>query len=145
MMAAAAFAAASAFVEVFLRRDPAQLEGLAHVLGDEVAHLERLILGLHEAARDGVVQECGPLLLEALDLVLAELHPLMLLVVEILALFREFLILRAGRVIDQKLVDPGTHVFELGLIDDGLAKLAGLVEHGGFKGRSHKSSFRWVV
>jgi hypothetical protein len=58
---------------------------------------------------------------------------------EILALLGEFLVLRAGGVVDQELIDPGAQVLKLGLLDDGLAKLAGLVEDGGFKGRGHDS------
>ena len=72
------------------------------------------------------------------NLGIREGHTLMLLVVQVLAFFHDRLVKALGRIVGLKCLDVALERDEVGLIDEGLAKLDGLVEHGaGFEGGMH--------
>ena len=125
-MAAAAAAAGAGFHVAFLG-DAAEFKSLAHVLGDGFLHLLHFLLGIKEAAGDGIVQKGFAEFFEGVDFSLGERCAGVLLFVEQFALGHEGFVMAAGLVIGHEDLDVLAQGADLRLVKDGLAKFPGFL------------------
>lgn len=134
----AAPVAARAGVEILSAGDATKFKRFADVLADGLLNLVDLLLRIEKPARDGVIQKLFPLPLEFGDFFVRERKSLLLFVVKVLSPFAQKLVLQLGFVVGHETLDLLPHRLELGLVQDRLAQLFGLLDNDAlFGGRLH--------
>ena len=126
MPAAAALAAG---LEILLARDPPNLKRLHDVAGHVLLDAMHLLLGIQKTPGHLIAKEGLTLGFVGLDLLLVELHALLLLVVQGLAPFRHAAVERLGGFIRHEGVHVPAKCLEILLIHDCLAELLSLCQH----------------
>lgn len=119
---------AGAGIHVAFLGDAAQFKGLGDVLDDGLLQLLHVLLRIQKAARDGVVHEGIAQLLEILDFRAVQSLAGLLLLLERLAFGDEDVILAAGLVVGFERGDALAHGADIGLVENGLAEFAGLLD-----------------
>jgi hypothetical protein len=126
-MATAAVAAGAGFHVAFFG-DAAKFKSLGDVLDDGLLELLHVFLRIQEAARDGIIHKGIAQLLEILDFRAIEGLAGLLLLLESLAFGNEDVILAAGLVVGLERGDALAHGADIGLVKNGLAEFAGLLD-----------------
>ncbi len=130
MMATAAVAARAGFEVAFLGHAP-EFKGFAHVAGDGLLQFLHFLLGIEEAAGDGVVEEGFALGLKGGDLALAQLDARVLLFMKRLPLVHEGLVLTAGLVVGHEGFDVLAQGADTRLLQDDAAEFLGFLDDCG--------------
>lgn len=126
MMASAAGAAGTRIHFAFLRH-AAQFERLAHVTGNRLLDFLHLFLRIQEIARNGIIDERFPKLLEGIHFAAVQRRSRLLLLLQHLALHHQRVVLAADLVIGHESLDLLAHRADIGLFQEGLAKLTGFL------------------
>jgi hypothetical protein len=129
MMAAAAVAAGTTFLQILLGGDAAQLKRLGDVLLDSVLQFVQFFLGVDEPFGDRVAQKGVPLAIEGGDFIAIQGQALVLAFVEGLALLAQFLVLPPRIGVGHERFDAPADVLKLRLPDDGLAQFQSFLAH----------------
>jgi hypothetical protein len=130
-MAAAAAAAGAGFHVAFLG-DAAEFKGLADILGDGFLHLLHFLLGIKEAAGDGIVEKGFAQLFKGGDFTLGERRAGVLLFMQHFALGHEGLVVAAGLVIGHENFNVLAQGTDVRLVEDGLAEFLRFLDDSGF-------------
>jgi hypothetical protein len=136
---AAATAATTAGFQVAGFRDAAKLKTLADVLHDRLLDALHFILGIEEAAGDGVFQEGFAELFKFIDLAFFQLHAGLALLLEEITFGDQHIVLAPDGVIGEESIDLLAEGLDFRLLQDGLAKFLRLLNDDRFFGLSlHK-------
>lgn len=128
MLAAAAVTAAP--LKIVFGGNATQLDRLSHEVLDGFLQVMEIFLGFKETAGDGIVHQLLAISFERFDFLRGQGLGFLLLLLQRLSLCRNILVLRFGIVIDHELINAESDILHGGLINDGLAKFAGLQEDG---------------
>jgi hypothetical protein len=129
-----ALAVVPAALEILGLGHAAQFEGFHDVAADSFVDAIHPFLGIHETARHLIIQERFPSAFEFSDLGLVEGLAAVLSLVQVLALLGHRLVKLPGLVVGQEGIDIPPEFEEVRLADNGLAKLAGLLDHRAVSG-----------
>lgn len=135
VFAAATVVAATTATQFFIRRQAAQFNRLADLLGDGLLYLVQLLLRIQEFARHGILQQRVAVLLKVRDLFAGEGRGRLLFLLQRLALRDQAIVLRPGRLIRHKSVDALAEGFHARLIQNRLAEFPGFPGYRGFFNR----------
>jgi len=117
----------------------AQFKGLADVGSNRFLQSAHVVLGIQETARDRIFEKAFAKGFECVHFFLVQRGAGFLLLLQFLASIHELLILPAGLLVGHEDFDVPAHGLDFGLIEDGLAQLAGLlVDSGRFSWCRHK-------
>ena len=122
MMAAATFATASR-VHFGFGRDAAEFERLGEIFIHAFLDAVNFLLGANEVCGQRIVDDAFALGLKVINFLVTQANALLLLVIQLFAPFNERLIFLFCLFVREKSVDVFANVLEIGMIQDGLAKL----------------------
>jgi hypothetical protein len=128
-MVATAPVAAGTFLKILIGRNAPQLERLVNELLDALLHFVHFLLRIDETLGDRVAKKSFPFGLKRRDLSAIQRQSLVLLLVEGTTFLGKALILLLGFRVRHKGINPLPDALELGLLDDGFAKLQGFLLH----------------
>jgi hypothetical protein len=132
-----AIAAVSARLEVALLGNPAEFESLRNKMGDGFLNSMHFLLGVEVTTGDGVVEEALTIAFEFSDILVRQLAPGLLLVLEVLPSLTESLVLATDLIVAHERVQALPDLLKFGLIKDGLAKFLGFLNDAIFRGYLH--------
>jgi hypothetical protein len=133
-------AAATGF-EVAGFGDAAELEGLTDILADGLLDFLHFVLGIEEAAGDGIFQEGFAEFFEVVDFAFFQFEAGMALLLEEVALGDEGVVLTADDVIGEESLDLSAQGLDFRLVQNGLAKFFRLLDDDRFFGLSLHNIF----
>ena len=134
-MPAAATVSAPVAAQFLFGGQTAQFERFVDILMNRLLDLMQFFLGIQKTARDRVLQQRLPVLLEIGDLFTGHGRGLLLFLLQNLPFVDQPVILVAGLFIRHERVDPPANGLHIRLLEDGLAELPGFLDHRLFFGR----------
>jgi hypothetical protein len=131
-------------VKILVGGKPAQFEGFGDVLAHGCLNLMHGFLSLEKGLGHRVTQENVAFRFELSDFFTGQGQPRRLLLLKLIPLLDYGLILALNGFVGHEGVDLPPDILEFGLVEDGLAKLSGLLDDNGIFG-SADHSYEYLI